>query len=338
MTTRSVARAGVLRTLRAHLASYGVSADALFAEVGIDPSVISEPDALHAVAHNVALLEAAARATRNPAFALTWAASLPWSDLGVLGYVVLHSPTVGAALGNAARYLAIQQTAGELRLTAGARVATLSYHVRDPDLTDHGKQTEATLAVLVRACREGTGRATWAPREVRFRHRAPRATAAHVKWFGAPVRFDHDDDALVLASDQLREPFTRAEPGLLPILVAHADASLAKVPRTADFPAEVRRMITAAIGGGEVAIDAVASRLGLSARSLQRQLRDHGASFKQLVDETRLALATRYLDDPALSLTEAAYLLGYADLSAFSRAYRRWTGASPITSRAARRR
>lgn len=90
-----------------------------------------------------------------------------------------------------------------------------------------------------------------------------------------------------------------------------------------------------ALGSGELTIDAVAAQHGISPRSLQRRLREHGLSFKELVAETRLALSRRYLEDTSISLTEAAFLLGYADLSAFSRAFRRWTGQSALAFRRA---
>jgi len=103
--------------------------------------------------------------------------------------------------------------------------------------------------------------------------------------------------------------------------------------RGTDVIADVRREVIEAIGQGEASIEVVAEALALSPRSLQRRLREHDLSFKDVVAEARLALAHRYLDDPTISLTDAAFLLGYSDLSAFSRAFRRWTGASPRTAR-----
>ncbi len=333
----SLARPFAMRAVVAAIDHYpGVDADALLREVGIDRATIDDPEAVHDGRLNIELLERAAAATRDPAFGMRWSATVPWSDLAVLGYVFLHAPTIGAALGNARRYLAIQQTNGELELAAGARTATLSYHVRNPDISRHAQHSESVLALLVRGCREGTGDAAWAPRAVRLRHARPRSTADHTRFFRAPVEFGARADALVLDAAALRTPFVRADAGLLPILVAHADACLAKLPRVDDFGGQVRRVIAAAIGGGDASIDVVAAQLGTSARSLQRELRTRGHTYKALVDDTRLGLARRYLADPSLSLTETAYLLGYADLSAFSRAFRRWTGSAPTVSRGRR--
>jgi AraC-like DNA-binding protein len=96
----------------------------------------------------------------------------------------------------------------------------------------------------------------------------------------------------------------------------------------------VRRAVIAAISTGDPTIDNVAGRLGQSVRSLQRRLQAD-RSFKELVEETRLDLAQRYLADPELTLTETAFLLGYSDLSAFSRAFKRWTGKTALDVRRA---
>jgi AraC-like DNA-binding protein len=120
---------------------------------------------------------------------------------------------------------------------------------------------------------------------------------------------------------------------LLPILMRHADECLAKMPSADDFVGNVRRLVIASLASEEVTIEGIAARVGLSARSLQRRLQESDSSFKDVVDEARLALARRYLDDPALTLTEAAFLLGYSELSAFSRAFRRWTGTTAVAYR-----
>jgi AraC-like DNA-binding protein len=77
-------------------------------------------------------------------------------------------------------------------------------------------------------------------------------------------------------------------------------------------------------------VEVIASRLGTSPRTLQRRLREEEqTSHKQLLDEIRHALALRYLDTEGLSIGEAAFLLGFSEPSAFHRAFKRWTGATP---------
>lgn len=329
-----VVRAGVATTFRDQLARYrGVSPDRLIQEAGIDPDQLGDPDGLLDQARWVALLEAAADATGDPCIGLELAIGLPWKDLGVLGYVVLHSPTAGAALANSARYLAVQQTGGRLALDVGARTARYAYTMADPRITAYGQHAESLFALAVRLVRERTGDPAWAPRELELRHAAPADPARHARFFRCPVRFGRPTYAMIVAAADLAAPFTTADAGLLPVLLRHAEECLARAPAAGDLVADVRRAVIAAISAGDPAIEDVASRLGTSGRSLQRRLAAGGRSYKAVVDETRLGLARRYLADPTLSLTETAFLLGYSDLSAFSRAFRRWTGTTALAFR-----
>src|SRR5262245_32761286 len=100
-----------------------------------------------------------------------------------------------------------------------------------------------------------------------------------------------------------------------------------------DFVAKVTRMVVSMLSTGDGNVERVADRLGVSRRTLQRRLRDCGAVFNDIVTNTRLELSSLYLGDASLTLTEVAFRLGYSDLSAFSRAFRRWTGRSPIRFR-----
>jgi AraC-like DNA-binding protein len=105
----------------------------------------------------------------------------------------------------------------------------------------------------------------------------------------------------------------------------------------ADDPSELRRRlrdaIVAELRGGDPATQTVAKRLGVSVRTLQRKLAEEGLSFQTVVDETRAELADRYLETEGLSVTEVAFLLGYAESSSFARAYKRWRGRTPVESR-----
>jgi AraC-like DNA-binding protein len=322
-------RAGVTTSLQAFLARYPrVSADRLIQAAGIDPRRIGDHDAVIDQQQWVALLEAAAAETGDACFGMELALQVPWKDLGVLGYVLLNSPTVGSALDNSARYLAVQQTGGTLAVTRSPRAVRFSYAMADPRIVDYGQNAEGLFAMTVRMIREATRDPRWAPREIEFRHADP-LDERHGRFFGSPIRFGRPTNTIVLAPADLDLRFVSADPGLLPVLERHAADCMTRMPRGGDVADEVRAAVIAAIGAGDPTIDAVAARLGTSPRSVQRRLQSAGGrSFMAIVDETRLALAERYLGDPSLTLTETAFLLGYSDLSAFSRAFRRWTGTT----------
>jgi AraC-like DNA-binding protein len=331
-----VMRAGVAQRVVAMLRERGdVDVAPLLDGVGLSPVELANADRMVSLARGLGLLEAAAQATGDATFGITLAARLAWQDLGVLGYVLLNSPTIGAAFGNLRRYQAVHQSRGSARLEVAGRTARV-VRVADHVPPDEAPQSaELVIALYARLCRDGTGDATWNPRAVHFRHRRPRSVAPYTAWFRAPVLFAQDEDALVLTADDLRRPFRAADPMLLPILLRHADDVLARHPPDADLAGDVHRLLVSALAAGDASIEHIATNLGLSARSLQRRLRDADLSFQSLLDGARLSLARRYLSDPSLTLTEAAFLLGYADLSTFSRAFRRWTGTSPQSARRA---
>jgi AraC-like DNA-binding protein len=320
-------RAGMVRRLVAMLDRHGRGAvDGLLATTGLRRGELDDPDTLVNLRRCVELVEAAA--ALDPDIGLRYAGEMSWKDLGALGYVLLHSPTLGAAFGNLRRYITINQSRGGIELEVGARVSRV-LRPTDPAFGDGLQVALLSLGLYTRLARDGLGEPGWTPRAVELRHPRPRAVASYQRFFGAPLSFGHGRDALVLATAELRRPFRTADADLLPILLRHADESLARMPAAGDLAAAVRRLVIDALTAGDATIERVADGLGLSARSLQRRLQETGVSYQALVDATRLDLARRYVADPALSLTETAFLLGYADLSAFSRAFRRWTGKSP---------
>lgn len=330
-------RAGLVRRLLTLLdGHHGLSPAALLDETGLGRGELDRGDTLVSIQRAVALLDSAARATGDATLGLRLATAMQWNDFGVLGYVLVHSPTLGAAFGNLRRYIAIHQTRGGIDLEVGPRVARV-LRPTDAILGQSDQVVDLSLAMYTRLARDGLGEPRWTPRAVCFRRRRPRSTAVHTRWFGAPLSFGQPRDALVLDSAELRRPFRAADPGLYPILLAQADTTLAGSPGRGEVGGDVRQLVVGALGAGDVTIEAVAGRLGVAPRSLQRRLRDVGLSFQMLLAEARLDLARRHLADPSLTLTETAFLLGYADLSAFSRAFRRWTGKSPQAFRRAAR-
>ncbi len=329
-------RAGVAQALRQYLERQArLSFAPLARAAGIDPAMIDRAYGWIDQAAWIALLEAAAGAAGDPLLGIRIASALSWRDLGVIGYVVMHSPTFRAALDNGARDLATQQTGGVLQLAVGPRVAHYTYRIIDPRIDAYGQNAEATLALVVRIARELTGAPAWAPTRVQFQHQGPGRVRAHEAFFAAPVQFGQRSNTISLPSADLARPLASADPGLLPILLGEANARLSSTPAPRGPVDEVRAAIRAGLAAGDPGVGAAAARLGTSVRSLQRRLEASGHAFRDVVEDTRRAMAADYLADRSLSLTEVAFLLGYSDLSAFSRAYRRWNGTS---ARAARRR
>jgi AraC-like DNA-binding protein len=328
------ARAGVGRALHQFLARYPRTlSERVLQHAGVGPRQLANADEWLSHRAVVEALEIAAAESDDCAFGLAFAESAPWSELGALSYVIFNSPTIGTALGNGARYFRLQQTAARPALEVSDGDARLVYTLDSPGLGCHAQHSENVLAMVMRVCREGSGNPGWTPREIHFKHSRPASTAHAQQFFRCRILYDQPVDAVVMSPDDLRVGMKSADPALLPIILRAADEQLTKVPSAYDFADHVARIVMSSLSTGGVTIEYVASRLGSSPRTIQRRLHDRGLSFNDVVANTRLELSRRYLADPSLTLTDVAFLLGYSDLSAFSRAFRRWTGRTAIEFR-----
>ena len=173
----------------------------------------------------------------------------------------------------------------------------------------------------------------WTQVEVQFAHPAPLDVGEHTRVFGAPVSFGCAANAFVVEREFLDRQVPPADERLYPVLKQYLDGVLAEMPREDRLLASIRRAVGEALHDGNPSLERVAKKSALSQRTLQRRLAQHGVDFKWLVEDTRHRFALSYLREPNHTLTEIACLLGYSEVSAFNRAFRRWTGATPSNFR-----
>jgi AraC-like DNA-binding protein len=324
-----------VRKIADAVAARGVGAGELYRAVGLDPALLDDPDNRIPFAQFVALYEEGARLTGDDAFGLHVGEEASPELFDVLGYVLANSATLRESLARLVRYHSIWSGGADFSLEVAGERARLAYDYLGPLDGPRRHDAEMTLSIAVCFSRRVTG-VDWAPREVCFRHPRPESTAEHERIFRAPVRFGRATNVLSFDRAVLDLPLTKADPGLCDILDRQARELLAKMPRPDHFAERVREAIREALSGGDPRLETVAQRLGLSARTLQRKLREEGASHQDLLDEVRCDLSKSYLRGRELAVCEVAYLLGFSEPSAFHRAFRRWTGTTPRAFRAAR--
>jgi AraC-like DNA-binding protein len=323
--------AATVGLLEAIEAGGGDSAAVLDA-VGLDEQILSVKDARIPALLFARMLEESARTTGDDSFGLHFAERYNPKNVGPLAYIVLNSPTIGAAFENGARYWRIHNEAARASLVIERDRACLRYSP-DEFLSQSWRQhTEYALAVALSAMRLMVG-SDWSPREVYFVHRAGAMTPEHTRIFRAPVLFGCEANAFITERDFLERQVPAADARLCSILQSYLDLTLADLPREDEFLGNVRRAIADAIREGHANLSRVAKRLAMSPRSLQRRIGESGADFMQLLDDTRRRIAIKHLKEDKDSLTEIAFMLGYSDLSAFSRAFKRWTGTAPLDYR-----
>ena len=191
---------------------------------------------------------------------------------------------------------------------------------------------ETGFAVMVQFCRsviQGEGH----PHSVDFAHPPPDDVTPFEEFFGCPVRFFCPEPIIRVPPELLARPLRRTDPTLEHVLEQHAEQLLARLPRVEALVVQVRKAIAAQLREGEPNIHSVSTSLNSTARTLQRHLRAAGTSFREELQLVRNELACSYLRDPAVQITDVALLLGYSEHSAFTRAFRKANGVTPLQMR-----
>jgi AraC-like DNA-binding protein len=167
---------------------------------------------------------------------------------------------------------------------------------------------------------------------VRFAHRVPAQLQPYRMFFRTTLRFDAEEYALRFSSSWLEHKVSQANPALQRVLQKEVDAIAAR--HEADFPEQVRSVLRSALLTGHARSDQLAALFSMHSSTLARRLKPYGIGFRELVDECRYEAAREMLAHSALDVSQIAAMLDYADASAFTRAFRRWSGTTPAHWRA----
>ena len=319
------------------LRSLGADPAEVLAEQGLEPTLFDNPDNRISQAARSRLLAHCADRTGCPHFGLLVCQHVGLSSLGLVGLLAKYSPDVATALRSVARFIHLHSRGLGLDLAIDGERSVLTLGLPDFVATEH--LGDGGTAILLNVMRDLCGR-NWVPAEAFFAHRRPEHVEPYRRIFGAPLRFDAQNYGLVFATRWLGRPLPAVDPELSRLLQQQID--VLEASHGDDFPAQVRSVLQSALMTGDARADRVAALFSMHSRTLHRHLAGFGTSFRALVDETRFEIARQMLVDSSLELRRIADLLGYADASAFTRAFRRWSGTTPALWRtqhmAARRR
>ncbi|MBT4934088.1 MAG: AraC family transcriptional regulator [Rhodospirillaceae bacterium] len=318
-----------------HICEQGGDIDSIFGNSGLAPSMAGETTLQLKLSSFCRLFEEAARRTENQNFGLWFGNQFKPQDLGLWGYVGVTSPTLGAALENLVSYFPYHQENSMLNLRSrNDGMMMFEYQITAPEIVERRQDAELSLGMFLNVFRECLGQ-DWTPEEVYFEHPKPEAAKAHENAFGAAAYFSQPVNALVFKPEILDHPMPSCDLALMTMM----QTCLAELGSGRDgfesVTDRVRSVIRMKLPEGCPSLEIVGEALQLSSASIQRELSLAGLTYKELIQATRYDLAHAYLKQRHLPLSEIAFLLGYSELSAFSRAVRRWTGESP---RAMRRR
>ena len=279
------------------------------------------------------LMEIAARELADDCYGLNLAARVDVRDADVVAYLGLASRTLGEALANLARYLRVFTEVARLDLSADDGAAIIGLIPVNRSYLHHRQQMEFAAGVLLHAYRAFTGR-NIVPLEVSFVHDRRDRLGEVARFFGCKVGYRQSQARLVLRAKDMAIPIATRDDRLLKILRRYCEAILdERGANEAGLLQEVERHIMELLPKGAARAKVVAAKLRISERTLTRRLVAAGTSFPEMLDELRHQLALRYVAAPDLSLTQVAFLLGYANRPAFSSAFKRWSGITPTAMR-----
>lgn len=294
---------------------------------GLDPKCLACPTQSLNLIHYCQAMEVAAQQIGQDNFGLHYGYQFQPQSLGLLGYIGLCSSTVEQALMNFVQAFPYHQHDTLTRLVDLGSSWRLDYQVRHGGILCRRQDAELTLGMCLNLLRTGLG-SQWAPKEVYFEHPRPENWHEHCKLFDAPVYFDQPCNALVIPKNQLKRAMPGSNPTLL-VVMQDAIQRLNILPKRQTLAEQIRLEIQLQLPQGEPCLEQVAAKMQVSQHSLKRQLQQEGTHFSELVDQVRQDLAQHYLKQKSLSISEMALLLGYSEVSAFSRAFRRWFSLSP---------
>jgi AraC-like DNA-binding protein len=277
-----------------------------------------------------AMLRVAIPLVSDPAFGLQAARCWHPSELGVLGYAWLSSSTLRTGLERAVRYSRLIGERGITEIEDTRQGLKVRFQAKRGDpaaVPVAAVLVDIVMALLFDLCRMNAGTAL-RPVAATLRRRKPAAASAYERFFGCPVEFGAEGNTFVLSSKDADRALPSANRQLAAAFDKMLTEELAQLDKS-DVVSRCRAAVLEQLSSGEGTEEDTAKQLHMSPRTLQRKLAQAKTTYLQLVDNTRKDLALRYIEDPRRSVTDITFSLGFSQPSAFTRAFRRWTGLSP---------
>jgi AraC-like DNA-binding protein len=332
MSELTIAASGV-RALIDFAVSRGANRCVLVERSGIDLDQLEDRDNRIPFAKYVALMKAGQELCNDPALALQFGESVDASEISFLHQIGAHSmPEVFAVINRYARLTVEVDESGGDRYTLSRIGGQLWLIDTRRNANVFPELTESSFARMICSMRRFLGETKLA-KVVHFTHAAPSYRAEYDRIFRMPVIFESDKNAFMLD-----DAFLSFRPPVVPayaseVLTSKAEELLGKLESSKSVRAHVERLLEPAMKTGDVRMERIASELGVSRQTLFRRLKAENVTFEKVLDELRHRMALHYLNGGRMSVSQTAHLVGFSDPAAFSRAFKRWTGASPRARR-----
>lgn len=310
----------------------GYSVNDLLKQLGLEKVDFADPEIRIPYSAYVGLIERAAVLLARSDYGLKLGASHDVRDNGLIGFIALNSPTLKDALANIERYVGVTNEGTDAVLEVDGQGLALRFREADESLRGLRHNSERAAAQIVKGAQEITGKKA-TPVRVEFMHGQPNANVDYQGVLGCQITFRARWDAVVYSHEALSLPVIGADNRLLQVLESACRKIIGPTPRKKDIVHLARERLVQQLAKGGASFADVARHLGMSSKTLERRLNHHGASYRELLDGVRSDLARHYLENTDLRLQQIAYLLGYSESAPLARAFKKWTGSTPIQYR-----
>lgn len=319
-------RIGTAMGIPAVLQQLGHDPRPVLRRVGLSLKAMKNPDTIVPFAKICRLLSDCVEVSHCSHFGLLVGQQVPTSAFGILGLTIQNATDVDTALSNLIRYRSLHDRGAFITLERDGALARLQYSIINQDVNGADQLYDGAIAIACNLLRGLCG-PKWTPVEVLLSHPKPEDRAPFDAFFRCPVRFGAVHSGLVFN----RRWLDKAPPGADPLLYSHVLREARRLHRneTADTD-EILPLLRTVLRGGLRNQEEVAALLGINRRTLGRRLLAAGTTFRDEVEEMRYSQARYLLADAALNTKQVAFTLGYADVSAFCHAFKRWSGVSPV--------
>jgi AraC-like DNA-binding protein len=322
---------GVSKGIVPTLCELGVDPDPVIRAAGLDPRLFDDEMSVIPFAAVGRLYTLCVARSGCAHFGLLVGRRASTLSLGLVGRLMRHSHTIGDAVRALVSNLSVQDRAVVPSLTSRDGTALLTFATYQVESRNVEQILDAAMSVTVNILRTLCG-SDWRPGEVLLPRAAPADQALYRHHFRAPVRFNRESASIVFPARDLERRVAGADPMMRALLEERI--SQMKGRPGCEFSDDVRRLLRTRLTSHRCSADDTAEQLAMHRRTLSRRLKDGGLGYRGITNEVRFEIARQLLQHTTVPLGEIAAALGYSEASAFTRAFRRWSGQTPTAWRA----
>mgnify|MGYP000542515280 CR=1 FL=1 len=315
------------KALSDYLLSQGCPQQDIETKTALPLNKLDQPDFRVPLSSFQALWELTEAFTQDPAIGLHIGESPNIDDMGVVGHIFFNNATLKEALVQFERLYKLVNAGMRVEFNTDDTLAYLNYICESPEYYSRANM-DRTMAISITRARSLIQSALKVE-YVSFAHPEPEYAEEYQRIFQCPIKFNQPYCSIAFNKKLLTFELPKRNPYLHKVLTRHVESLLNKIRPKKRLSDQVKKIVSKQLAKGEVDAETVASKLHMSRHTLYRKLKSEGHVFQELIESVRKEKAIRYLKEKRHSLSEIAFLLGFSELSAFSRAFKRWTGSSP---------